>query len=236
MPDTPYFTTEYVGDNMNLEYQKCAEFPEPDKPGLIREDALMSEDLWSESDLSLFDCARKGNTRAYSVLFKKYYEQLYQFAGRYVHDMQSAEEIVQDVFVHIWENRQKFRITTSVKAYLYKAVRNKALNHIKAMNVKSRRMSESSWQLEQDVRTPEQELESGRVTEAFYAALRQLPERGRQVFLMKKLDGLTYPEIADTLNISENTAKTLVFRSVNTLRKKLGTLLMFIAVMFTALQ
>ena len=85
----------------------------------------------------LFNKIRDGDEEAFSTFFKKYYERLYQFAGRYVHDAQIAEDIVQEVFINIWKKRKEIKITTSVKSYLYSAVRNSSLNHIKKTKIES---------------------------------------------------------------------------------------------------
>ena len=67
---------------------------------------------------------------AFEKLFRQYYEELYYYACRYLWRREDAEEAVQDVFVRVWEKREELQISTSVKAYLYAAVRNRAINHL----------------------------------------------------------------------------------------------------------
>jgi RNA polymerase sigma-70 factor (ECF subfamily) len=96
-------------------------------PGSIKAGDIDPEN----TDLEYLEKIHLGDTNAFSVLFRKYYEPLYQFAGRLVKDTQIAENIVQDVFVKMWINRENWHIKTSVKSYLYTAVKNSSLNYLK---------------------------------------------------------------------------------------------------------
>ena len=164
-----------------------------------------------------------GDEEAFSSLFRTYYELLYQFAGRYSRDPQSAESIVQDVFVKLWEKRESLQIRSNVKSYLYTAVRNHALNVIKR---EARMTNEDAFDLHESAdRSPEETLVDKETAEAVQHAVEQLAPQCRHVYTLKRYDGLSYIEIAEVLNVSVNTVKTQMKRAIKSLKRQLTGLL-----------
>ena len=178
-------------------------------------------------DLEYINKIRLGDPEAFSALFRKYYEPLYQFAGRFVKEHQIAESLVQDVFVKIWSNREKLSIKLNVKSYLYTAVKNHALNYLKHEKIVVIESEEVDYQNSYN-RTPEEELIESEMHEAVHKAIENLPQQCRQIYLMKRYDNLSYSEIADVLNISINTVKTQMKRALKSLRKNLSHLFFLI--------
>ena len=159
----------------------------------------------------------------FSGLFRKYYEPLYFFAGRFVKDPPTAESIVQDVFVNLWDHRETLNIKTSVKAYLYTSVKNSCLNFVKRENFFSL-IEENSEHRDNSEKTPDAKLEETEIHTAVHNAINELPEKCRQIFVMCKYDNLSYNEIAEIQNVSVNTVKTQLKRAVKTLSKNLAYL------------
>jgi len=170
----------------------------------------------------LFNKIHVGDEEAFSIFFRKYYNRLYQFAGRYVYDASTAEDIVQNVFINIWKKRKEIKITTNVKSYLYSSVRNSSLNHIKKTKIESTTPVDSIDNiLIED--SPGDVFDKKEINTYMQKEIEKLPQQGKQILLMKKIDGLTYHEIADIKNISVNTVKTHISRALNTLSKSLST-------------
>jgi RNA polymerase sigma-70 factor (ECF subfamily) len=172
------------------------------------------------------DCWRKiqsGDVAAFSALFKKYYPVLYQFAGRYVKDAQTAENICQNVFVDLWTKREKLEITISLKSYLYQMIKNKALNFL---NTEKRMSSLESGSPQSGNLTvyPEDQLEEKELKVLIDQAISRLPSQCRQIYLMKRYERLKYTEIAEILDISVNTVKTQMKRALSSLVRQLGDL------------
>lgn len=165
----------------------------------------------------------EGNASAFAELFRKYYEALYRFATRFVSDTQVAENIVQDVFVKIWESRASLKIHSNVRAYLYMATRNHALNVIKR---EKRTVSIDGYtNFESSLKSPDEQTIDKELHKAVHKAIAQLPERGRRVYEMHKFDGLSYSEIAEIQQVSINTVKTQMQRAMKSLHKQLSYLL-----------
>lgn len=172
------------------------------------------------NELEIARRIRAGDVEAYSSVFRRYYEPLCFFAARYLHDIQAAEGIVQDVFVRLWESRETLGIQSSLKSYLYASVRNACLNHIKHENF-STSLDDEVERPDTAAAQPDIQVESAELAEALEKAMSALAPKCRQIFAMAKYDGLSYEEIAGILNISINTVKTQLKRALRSLSTSL---------------
>ena len=152
---------------------------------------------------------------------------MYLFAGRFVRDPQSAENIVQDVFVILWEKRDKLVIATNVKSYLLTAVKNHCLNYIKREK-RLLTLDEQFDIIKDNSNSPEEEYIKDESFLSVQKAIDELPEKCRRIYLMKRYDDLSYNEISEILGITENTIKTQMKRAIKSLSQKLAHLKMVI--------
>jgi RNA polymerase sigma-70 factor (ECF subfamily) len=173
-----------------------------------------------QDDLSYWESSRSGDSSAFSYLFKKYYKPLYHFAGRFVKDIQIAEQISQSVFVDLWVKRQHLEIRSSFKSYLYQMTRNLSLNHLKKA-VKTIPLENAQNFQEKAEKNPENILVEKEFQLAVHQAIEKLPAQCRQVYIMKRYDHLKSDEIARILNISVNTVKTHMRRALKSLLEQL---------------
>lgn len=163
---------------------------------------------------------RRGNIETFSALFRAHYEPLCYFASRFIDDFDAAEGVVQDVFVRLWELRDSLEIHTSLKSYLYTAVKNSSLNYLKRAKA-STTLDTVAGLPDAAASQPDASLESKELLEALDAAINDLPAKCREIFRLAKFDGLSYQEIADLEQISVNTVKTQLQRALKTLSKTL---------------
>jgi len=173
------------------------------------------------SEFELIERIRIGDEHAFRDMFKTYYPLLVNFARRYVCNISIAEDIVEDVFLKIWQNRQKWNPTISVKAYLFQTIRNRALNYLKRSKMEQQIASD----LETSsiaIKTPEDILDEKEMLAEIQLAIEALPKRARSIFTMHRYDQLKYAEIAETLNISVGTVETHMVRALKFLRKRLA--------------
>lgn len=174
-----------------------------------------------ESEKHIIKGIRAGRESAYAILFDEYYRPLSVFATKYISDLETAKEIVQDLFVSIYENRRSVLITTSLKSYLFQSVRNRCLNHLKHLQVERKHLAqvaneqESSEDLE--TRIMETELEH-----RIYKIVSELPPKCQEIFRMSRVNGMKNKEIAKRLDISIRTVETQISNALKVLRKKLG--------------
>ena len=175
-----------------------------------------------KSSVKSIEIARFKNNDIYffEQLFKKYYQPLVNFAYRYVQNVQVAEDIIHDVFVYLWNEREKLDFT-NIKVYLYNAVKNRSLKHLDRKKVESKyRAVEIVMQT--DVNTPETILINKELKESITAVINELPEKRREIFCMNRFDRLTYSEIAAVLNISIKTVETQMSRALKFMRNRLS--------------
>lgn len=149
-----------------------------------------------------------------------HYSELVGFAYKYVDQQEVAEEVVQDVFMTLWANAARIEIQTSLKSYLYGAVRNSSLNYIKHEKV-ARKYVERQLQASRNQETTDF-LELDELNDKIVAALDKIPEKCREIFELNRFEGKRYKEIAEHLNLSLKTVENQMGKALKILRAELG--------------
>ncbi len=177
----------------------------------------------SDQDLELFQLVKSDNLQAYEDLFRRYYQELYRFAYSYLRDQVPAEEMAQEVFLYMWEKREQIEIKTTLKTYLYSAVKNKCLNYIKYEVPRKHELEESHLAL-MTVSQPEKVEDSEKLKRHISTAIDELPTKCRQIFVLSRNAGLTYEEIAEEMEISIKTVENQMSIALKKLRESLKPL------------
>jgi RNA polymerase sigma-70 factor (ECF subfamily) len=167
-----------------------------------------------------------GDESAFEYFFKKYYERLYHYAFDILKDALAAEEIVEDIFLKMWEERSRIRIKSSPAAYFYRTAYNSCLNYIKHKKVADKYLAYQSQRSIADLEQANNSFPLSTLIEKEFEArlqrsLEKLPDQCRQIFMMSRLEGKRNQEIAENLQISVNTVKTQLLRALSKLRKDL---------------
>lgn len=161
------------------------------------------------------------STEEFEKLFRSYHKSLCRFAFNLVGDEQVAKDLVQEVFFKLWQNREKIEFGLQIKGYLFKATSRTALNHLQ----KSRRMITLLPELENllsEHTEKRPDLTQAEIKAHLDAAIEQLPSRCRTIFLMSKMEGMKYTEIAEYLGLSMKTVENQMGIALKKLRKALG--------------
>jgi len=164
---------------------------------------------------------RDGNTRAYEMLFKQWYEPLCRYAHSMLHDRDEAEDIVQKIFCKLWDQHEKLEIHTSIKSYLYRMTHNACLNKIKQLQMQAEHHEMIAYCSIASSNQVEQTLAHKELRQQIELAIATLPERCRQVFLLSRMQNLSYVQIAQQMLISPNTVETQIVKALKILRTKL---------------
>lgn len=173
---------------------------------------------------ALFQRVMRDEHHAFEAIFHQTYPRLCAYSNRLVRDPQLAEEIVDDVFSNVWNNRKRITINTSFQAYLVRAVRNRSLDYLRQMKQEKNR-----WVLELTENLPcRQSIASELMVveelhDRIHAAVRVLPQQCRIIFQMSREQDLRYRDIARQLNISIKTVDTQINRALKHLRRALGS-------------
>ncbi len=165
---------------------------------------------------------RAGDPTAFERLFLTYHPGLCAFAYRYLGAPDLAEEIVQEVVLFIWERRETWDVRSSVKSYLYTAVRNAALSYLRHERVVRHRQTEARALFETSSAGADFEAAAADAAAAVRRAIERLPERCRLVFTLHREQGLTYAEVAQVLGISPKTVEVQMGRALKSLRSALA--------------
>ena len=165
----------------------------------------------------------------FKKIFDRYFTGLVSFANTYVNDLDLSEDIVQEVFVNLWEKRGEFAGHFTLKVYLYRAVRNKCLNSLQHKKVARVHNEDMKWSTASEEFFLNQVL-SEEVVGLLYKAIAQLPEK-RQQIVRYSLMGMKNHEIAETMSLTLNTIKSQKMHAYRELRSKMGKHAYLIAVL-----
>lgn len=172
-------------------------------------------------DEALLAALQTGSEQAFDAIFRVYYAPLVGTATALLGDRDLAEEVVQDVMLELWRRRAGIVIEITLRAYLHRAVRNRALNLIRHESIVRRTrplvVDEHQPPVPADRAATEHEIDA-----AFARALEELPPRCREVFELSRLQGLRYAEIASALGISIKTVEAQMGKALRIVRARLA--------------
>lgn len=173
------------------------------------------------NDRELQERLRRGDHSAFDVIFRAHYAALVGLAERMVREREAAEEVVQDVFVEVWRRRETLAIEETMRAYLYRATRNRALNRIRHEQV--RQKNQHKVEADASVEPALRRVEEREIDQAVREAVSNLPDRCREVFELSRGSGLKYAEIAEVMGISVKTVEAQMGKALRVLREQLAS-------------
>lgn len=183
------------------------------------------------TDKEVFFQIQSGQIPAFEMLFRTHYPSLCRFAHTYLKNPDWAEEVVQAAFIGIWEKKAEIHIDTSIKAYLYRTVRNSCLNELKHERVKQTYQAKQ-LALDESFSSPADHLTlEGELERKIHQAIAKLPEQCRLIFTMSRFEELKYQEIADQLGISIKTVENQMGKALKLMRGYLKEYLPLIALL-----
>lgn len=171
---------------------------------------------------------KQGNKEAFSLIFQKYYKDLVLFGGSLLRDKFQCEDIVQNVFLKLWRNRETLEIETSLKSFLIRSVQNSCLDELRHKVVIREHESYSQSFYASDNMDTEHYVLYSNLESHLEEALGKLPEVCRIAFEMNRLEGLKYREIAERLNVSERTIEVRIGKALGLLREYLKEFFVFL--------
>lgn len=181
-------------------------------------------------DSLLLSAMQHGDKKAYGTLFRRYYPMLCTYANRFV-SLEDAEEIVQDVMLWLWENRETQTFETSFSQYLYKAVYHRCINQLTRQQSQLRaetRFYEYMLEMLQDTDFQQTEELKKHISQA----IQDLPASYREAFVMHRFENKSYKEIAEILQVSPQTVNYRIQQSLKQLRVSLKDYLPLILLFF----
>jgi RNA polymerase sigma-70 factor (ECF subfamily) len=180
----------------------------------------MAQSPGSEDEAHLFALQRENETAFMEAVFRRYYTPLGRTVNRMVNDQQATEDILQDVFLKIWNNRKDLSFTFSIKSYLYRAAINAALNYLE----KNKRTVglETEYYPEPTAEGVEDQLHFQEVESRVQEAIETLPPACKTIFVLSRYEEMSYREIADSLQISVKTVENQMGKALRQMRQYLS--------------
>lgn len=167
---------------------------------------------------------KNSDIKAFESLFREHYAQLCNYSYGFVKDMDAAEEVVQEFFYKLWKDRDEMDIHTSMKSYMYAAIKNNSLKYLEKVSVRQRYASRVLTSFpEESLTNLSDELDGRELERIINETLKELPERCSEIFQMNRFGGMKYNEIANKLSISVKTVEANISKALEVFRRKLNT-------------
>jgi len=171
------------------------------------------------------------NKIVFDFIFHYYYSGLFAYCERITGDGQSAEDIVQDLFVHLWIKHNQININSSLKNYLFISVKNRALDFIKHEKIKSEKLNSNSESEKSIENLSSFWFAESELQEIVDKSLEKLTPRCREIFLLNRFEGIKNQEIAEKLGISKRTVELQISNALKILRRELKPYLLVVLLM-----
>jgi RNA polymerase sigma-70 factor (ECF subfamily) len=169
----------------------------------------------------LIENLKKGNEDSFVYLMNTYHDKLCVYARGLTKDHYTAQDIVQNVFLRVWEQRKKLNSSLNLNNFLYKSIYNEFIDHYRKIKLLTPLEEEHIKQLNTIV-SEQKASEIDRLVELVKQEIENLPPKCKSVFTMGKLEGLTYVEIAEHQQVSIRTVEMHMSRAFEIIRKKIG--------------
>lgn len=174
------------------------------------------------SDQQLVRLLKTDDRQAFRVLYDRYLRKLYYFILRTAKSPDLTEDVVQDVFIRIWEGRSHIDPEQSFKAYLYTVARYRLLNLLKRSQHESAILNEMMKYALPPENTTDLRIAFKESNGLFTKAVDQLPGKCREVFIRCKIEGLSYKQVAEELGITEGTVNSQMVKALKVIRRYMG--------------
>jgi RNA polymerase sigma-70 factor, ECF subfamily len=171
-------------------------------------------------DIETIRRIRKGDKGQFESLFRSSYVSLVRYAKTLIKDHDTAEEIVQDLFFRLWQDKEKINIESSLNGYLFRSVHNRCLHHIEHNRVVERHTAELSYRQTESAESPSDILNYKELQDKIARIIERLPEKCGKIFTMSRFEGLKYTEIAEKLSVSVKTVEANMGRALKEFRKE----------------
>ncbi len=184
-------------------------------------------------NIQAFHTSKDNSTEElFAAIFRQYEHKMYTLAVRLTKCDQFAKDILQDVFLKLWEQRDHLHVIGNIEAWLYRLTENKVIDFLRKAAADLRLRQKIWHQVEQEANEAEQYLAAKEYNEIIRKAIEQLPAQRKLIYRMNKEEGLDYQQIADELHLSRHTVKNQLFSAVQSVRRFINRHTHFFSIFF----
>ncbi len=177
--------------------------------------------MHSPSDIELWALVKQDDSSAFEVLYNRHWEKCYTISYWHILEQESAKDLVQELFVDLWDKRKQINILETVEGYLKIAVRNRIYNHIRSLSIKKKHYDTISQDSREDGFSTEELNNERELRRLYQEEIRKLPPKMKEIFTLSKERGLSITQIAGQLSLSEQTIKNQLGNALKKIRSGL---------------
>jgi len=182
-------------------------------------------DYSKKTDAVLASLLKRKDHAAFTEIYNRYWKVLFVHAFKILKDQGVASDMIQDMFATLWNQAERWQLESTLKSYLYIAVRNQCLKTIAKSARREAFVTELASISTEGINTTDDELNFREFERLLAQEIHELPPRMQQVYIKSREEGLTHKQIAEEMGIAENSVKTTMHRTLNALRTKLSPFL-----------
>jgi RNA polymerase sigma-70 factor (ECF subfamily) len=183
----------------------------------------MKTKLSSYSEHELVTLLKSGSEPAFKELFVRFEQKLYHYTLKFTRSKEATEEILQDIFIKLWEYRENLDTTLSFNALMFRIAKNNILNYLRNESRQMSMRKEYSFSMEAMRNSTEEKIFFEEYIRMTDRAIDNLPAQRRSIFKMSRYEGKSYEEIAGVLGISKDTVRLQIIKSLKSLKKSMVT-------------
>lgn len=180
---------------------------------------LSTTHLHSDTEKALLLLTAQGDVQAYTALFQQYRSRVYYHALSFLKSPQHAEELVTDIFVKVWNQREKLAGVESFPNWLFVLGRNQLLTELRKKILHTSDIAAETNHLPDDLMLPDRQVELRETYQVIMQGVAQLPAQQKTAFTLSRLEGLSYEEVAQQMGISKRTVRFHIVMALNALRE-----------------
>lgn len=177
----------------------------------------------SFNDQTLLTLLRQGDKDAYTVIYDRYKNLLYNHAYKKLGDPEEVKDVLQELFTNLWNKRVDIPVAMNLSGYLYAGIRNRILNLLSHKEVENKYLTSIKQFTQEGDYSTDLVIREKEMADLIQKEIDQLPPKMREVFLLSRKENLSHHEIAEQLSISEQTVAKQVTNALRILRVRLGS-------------
>ncbi|MET3885073.1 RNA polymerase sigma-70 factor (ECF subfamily) [Chitinophagaceae bacterium OAS944] len=185
----------------------------------------------SYTDQTLLTLLKQGDKEAYTVIYDRYKNLLYDHAYKKLGDAEEVKDVLQELFTHLWNKRTEINVATNLSGYLYTGIRNRILNLLSHKEVEHRYIASIQQYIQEGDYTTELAIREKEFSALIQKEIDALPPKMREVFLLSRKEHLSHQQIAEQLSISEQTVAKQVTNALRILRVRLGSFIFLLFIL-----
>jgi len=175
----------------------------------------------ANSDEVLFRALKKGNKKAFTLLYEKYWEKLYYIAFQHTQSTQESEDLVHEIFIDLWKNRKKIKINKTVSSYIFTSIKYKIFRLYDSKSVRKKYLKNIKREKVNGLNNTETDLNFNELYNLIESEVDKLPERCKLIFKLRRFEDYSVEEVAQKLGISTNTVNNQMTKASKVLKLNL---------------